>query len=776
MRNMKMSTTITIIILVVNTVCISLLYLFGSSTMTRIMKKSEIEDLHTSLKVETSIIEEYIHHQEDLLIAYSNDHVVIDFLKNPEDEEKKRRAQEYTEQYYARLENWEGLYIGEWNTHVIAHSDIQYVGMITREDESYRKQLQNAMVDEQGLYNAGIIVSPASKKLILSLYCPVYDYDSKDIIGYVGGGPFAEGLDEILHHVEGETANHYMINVRSKMYIFANNRELMATEVKDEMLLSIIDALNDNSQNENEQSEIADKEFVDETEGKSIASYKYMPEYGWAVVSYNSEKDVYADVNRNMRVLGVICIISDIIIGILSWVCIKLSTRPLEYAEASIVQLKELKLEKRHELDKYINCDSEIGQIATAIDSLYDSITEMLEIEKEKQMAIAASQSKAKFLASMSHEIRTPINTVIGMNEMILRENKDENITEYAHNIKSASQMLLGIINDVLDFSKIEAGKLQIVENDYSTETMLNDVVLGNVLRFKEKNLELKLDIDENIPSVLKGDEIRIKQILNNLLSNAAKYTEKGTVTFAAQSQRDDRGFGLQLSVTDTGIGIKPEDVGRLFDSFQRLELERNRYIQGTGLGLNITKQLVDNMNGNITVESEYGKGSCFTVWIPQQIVDDKPIGKWGHPHKHKELKDGADAKFLYAPDAKILVVDDNKMNLLVVKGLLKRTEIQLDFATGGQESFEMTRQKKYDLILMDHMMPEPDGVQTLHMIREDDANPNKEVPVIVLTANAIAGIEDEYIKEGFAGYLSKPVTGDKLEEAIAKHIEVQFR
>ena len=763
MRNIKMRTIITLVILIVNTVCLSLLYVFASSTMTSSMKQSEIENLQTILKMETGIIEEYIHHQEEMLVAYSDEQIIKEFLKEPDNEEKKRQAQEYTEKYYARLDNWEGLYIGEWNTHVIAHSNREHVGMITRTDPAYLKQLQDAMTSRNGLYNAGMIVSPASGKLVLSLYCPVFDDDGKTIVGYVGGGPFAEQLDELLNASKDGKTQHYMINVLSDKYIFSQNKEHMAMSIEDDMLLSISSALREDNSVPN-----GTKEYTDQKEGRSIASYRYLPEYGWAVVTCNSEKNIYADIEANMKLLGMLCIISDIVIGVLSWLFIRISTRPLEYVEKSIVQLKELKLEKQHKLDRYINGESEIGQIATAIDSLYDSIKDMLEYEKEKQKAIADSQSKAKFLASMSHEIRTPINTVIGMKEMILRENKDEDIAEYAHNIKSASHMLLGIINDVLDFSKIEAGKLQLVDNDYRTANMLNDVILGITPRLKEKGLKFNLEVDESLPRILKGDEIRVKQILNNLLSNAAKYTEKGTVTFVAKGVYDNDAFCLELSVKDTGIGIKKEDISKLFDSFKRLELEKNRYIQGTGLGLNITKQLVDNMNGEITVESEYGVGSCFKVKIPQAVIDKTAIGRFEDACKHKDSEESKDRNYLYAPDAKVLVVDDNKMNLMVVKGLLKRTEIQLDFASGGLESFEMTKHKKYDVILMDHMMPEPDGVKTFHMIRDDSTNPNVNTPVIALTANAIAGIEEEYLKEGFAGYLSKPVTGDKLEEKIA--------
>lgn len=393
---------------------------------------------------------------------------------------------------------------------------------------------------------------------------------------------------------------------------------------------------------------------------------------------------------------------------------------------------------------------------------------DIFRVEKEKQMAVAASESKAKFLANMSHEIRTPINTVIGMNEMILRENKDETIREYAKSIKSASQMLLGIINDVLDFSKIEAGKMQISENKYYLVTMLKEVIDGCKVRAGQKNLELKLDIDESLPTTLKGDEIRIKQILNNLLSNAVKYTKEGSVTFSAKGRQDKNGFSLIFSVADTGIGIREEDMEHLFDSFLRMELTKNRHIEGTGLGLNITKQLVDNMQGTIDVKSEYGKGSCFTVCIPQQVLEETAMGNL---MQRKEREKEERGSFVCAPDAKILVVDDNKTNLTVMKALLKRSQIQVDFATGGNEALELTKNRKYDLILMDHMMPEPDGIQTLHLIRENRDNINKETKVIVLTANALEGVREQYLQEGFDDYLSKPIEVGKLEEKLAKYL-----
>lgn len=415
-----------------------------------------------------------------------------------------------------------------------------------------------------------------------------------------------------------------------------------------------------------------------------------------------------------------------------------------------------------------------VGLIVLLVSAGLKTIRDLVNIEKEKQYAIATSESRTQFFASMSHEIRTPINTIIGMNEMILRENENEEIEEYSYNIKSASQMLLGIINDILDFSKIEAGKLQIVESDYRLADMINDVALGNGLRAKRKKLEFNLNVDETLPCVLKGDEIRIKQILNNLLSNAVKYTEKGNVTFSVKGIQDEEGFSLLISVKDTGIGIKEEDMNNLFSSFQRLELSKNRHIEGTGLGLNITKLLVELMDGTISVESEYGKGSCFTVKLQQKIVDKTAMGNLEQRRKAERAEKTSKEKGLHIPNAKILVVDDTKMNLVVIKGLLKRTGAQLDMAESGNQCFDMTKEKKYDVILMDHMMPEPDGVQTLHMIREDKENLNRETPIVVLTANAIAGMKEEYMAEGFDDYLSKPVEVEKLEEVLERILKTE--
>ncbi len=789
MKNRKMSTIITWAILVVITICIALLYIIANKSMTQQMKKSEMEALHNSLNVETSIIQEYIYHQEDMLIAFANESEVREFLKDPTNEEKRVVAQQHTESYYSRLDNWEGLYIGEWNTHVIAHSDINVVGMTTREGEPL-KQLQDAMVERGGLYDAGIIVSPASGKLILSLYCPVYDYDGKTILGYVGGGPFAEELKALLAPAEKQGATYYMINVEEGMCLFAQDESLMAAQIEDEMLLSVIAEIN------KDDSKLAgDIEYYDAKAGTSIAAYQYISDYGWAVVSCNSEANIYADINKNMIVLAYICIAAVVIIVVLCWLVIRFSTRPLKQVENAIVQLEAMNLEKDPKLDKYIGGKSEVGRIATAIDSLYDSIDGLLKAETEKQAAIAKSESKDRFLASVSHEIRTPMNVIMGMNQMILLENQDENVNEYATSIKSSSEHLMDIINDILDFTKIDSGKLQIVEKEYDIYPLLQEVTLGIEAIMKQKKLSFVTNIDYSLPKVLKGDKKRIKQVLNNILSNAAKYTDQGSVTFTVKGIRNADGFILEISVEDTGIGIRPEDMDKVFDSFSRVEMNKNHYKEGTGLGLHITKELVECMKGNISLTSQYGKGSCFTVTLPQEIVSEgmdatdeaeteieSVLGTSEIAVEGNEVESGETSAETgvdvgvnsdVPAKSKILAVDDNSMNLKLISMFFKNSDIQLDTAESGMEALEKTKNIAYDLILMDHMMPEMDGVETLHRIREDEENLNKDTKMIVLTANAIVGAREDYLKEGFEEYLTKPVVKEKLEEVVGRYVNI---
>ncbi len=764
MKNRKMSVTIAISVVAVSTICIYLLYLIASMSMTKVMKQSTMDNLHAALNVQAGIIEEYIAHQEDLLISYSEEAEIRELLLDPENEKKRAAAQEYTEKYYQRLDNWEGIYVSELDTHVIAHSNLNTVGMFTRQGES-REELRNRMLSG-AFYNAGMIVSPASGRLIISLYCPVYAEDDKTVIGYVGGGINSEALKERLEAVEDETTRYYMLNVTNAMYIFAQEKDLMATDIGNEHLLAVLGSITEDAATWE-----GEVEHRHESEEESIAAYQYMPNYKWVLVSCNSEKNTYTDVRVNMHILAAICILSEILIGVLSGVVIHLNTRPLKHVEEAITQLKELKLEKNPKLDRYIDGKSEVGQIATAIDSLYDSIGEMLEAEKEKQIAIAENKSKERFIASMSHEIRTPINTVLGMNEMILRESKEDAVRGYAVHIENAGKMLLGIVNNVLEISKMREGKTQIVEENYQLLPMLEEVVLSVEGRVKEKGLKLKQEINMSLPSVLRGDEMRIKQVVMNLLSNAVKYTEEGSITFTVKGIRKEGGFFLIVSVTDTGIGIRREDMDKLFDRFYRLDLKRNQYIEGTGLGLSIAKQLVDNMGGRMEVSSEYGSGSCFTVIIPQMIVDETPLEQVAERETSKNAVARDEKEHFSMPEAKVLIVDDNKMNLSVLEMLLKRSQVQVECAGGGSECLQMTIGQKYDLILMDHMMPEPDGVQTLHLIREDKSNKNCQTPIVVVTANAQPEMEQFYMNEGFSAYITKPVMPEKLEEVLKAYL-----
>ena len=354
------------------------------------------------------------------------------------------------------------------------------------------------------------------------------------------------------------------------------------------------------------------------------------------------------------------------------------------------------------------------------------------------------------------------------MDTVLLKECKDENLREYAKNIQSAGQSLLSIINDILDISKIESGKLEILPIKYQLFSVLNDCYNLTKVKIENKPVEFEVQINENLPSWLYGDEVRIRQIINNFLSNAVKYTKEGKVTFCLDyEERPNAQIMLVISVSDTGIGIKQEDLGKLFESFTRIEEKRNRNIEGTGLDLNLTKNLVDLMGGEISVDSTYGQGSCFTAKIPQKIVDAKPMGDFGKRYQQYLNTSDENTLSFFAPEAKILVVDDVEMNLRVVQGLLKETRIQIDTACSGRECLECVKRSQYDMIFLDHMMPEMDGIETLRNMKTLADNLNREIPVIMLTANAIIGAKEEYIEAGFTDYLTKPIRETELLEML---------
>lgn len=439
-------------------------------------------------------------------------------------------------------------------------------------------------------------------------------------------------------------------------------------------------------------------------------------------------------------------------------------------------------------INKILDVYQEVLGYIIIVDDLTDKIQIIKELEEAKKRADIANRAKSTFLTRMSHEIRTPLNTVFGMNEMILREGKSEKIIEYARRIKGASEILLGIINDILDLSKLEAGKIHVIEANYYLPDMMRNVLNVVSLTREEKGLAFELDVENGIPKVLYGDELRIKQIITNVMNNAVKYTEKGKITLRLhwKSLSEER-VELNFQVEDTGTGIRKEDMVKLFKPYERLNEHKNHMIEGHGLGLAITKELLDLMGGRMEVESEYKKGSNFSIFIPQRVVVGEELEAFC---KEKKLSVGKedwkeddftipqipvkmDYETLIAPNIRILVVDDTVSNLVVMQELLRRTQIKVDLVKSGKDCLKIVSKKTYHIIFLDHMMPEMDGIETLTKLRNLKNNPNAHIPIIAMTANAILGSRKKYLEYGFTDYLSKPVDYRVLENVIRKYIKI---
>ena len=458
---------------------------------------------------------------------------------------------------------------------------------------------------------------------------------------------------------------------------------------------------------------------------------------GWYVVMVVSNSELYREVTRQLLFNAFICFMVFIMIASLYYVAHR-------NERAYTRQMEEMKLEEQK------------------------AAYERKVLELEKDAADASNKAKSDFLANMSHEIRTPMNAIIGMDEMILRESGDPKIIKYANNIQSAGKTLLSIVNDILDLSKIESGKMELIPSEYDFASVLNDIVNMTKNKANEKGLRYELNASQDIPSVMYGDEIRIRQIILNVVNNAIKYTAAGKV--AIDISFDPEKNELKIVVSDTGFGIKQEDLEKLFDSFQRLDETKNRNIEGTGLGLNITKRLAEMMGGSISVESEYGKGSVFSVTVIQKVVDAAPIGNYTERLEKADEKKEDYKPMLVAPNAKVLIVDDNEMNLEVISELMSDTKIRIKTALSGRECLDMVRRERFDIVFLDQMMPGLSGIQTLLTIRRE--NLCGDTPIIVLTADAIVGAKDAYIREGFADYLSKPVIYSDLEALLVKYLD----
>ena len=390
-------------------------------------------------------------------------------------------------------------------------------------------------------------------------------------------------------------------------------------------------------------------------------------------------------------------------------------------------------------------------------------------LQISEQEAEMANHAKTNFLARMSHEIRTPINGVMGMNEMILQKSTDEQITEYAKLVKLSANNLMSLINDILDISKIEANRMVVENSVYQFRKLLKELaILGNV-KAHEKDIDFDMEIKGNIPEALNGDEKKLRQITMNLIGNAIKYTKSGSVRVIVEGIWKNEDYYVRIVVKDTGIGIKEEHLDKIFDAFERVDSRMNEGIQGTGLGLSIVKSLVEIMEGEVFVRSEYGKGSEFEVVIPQRPVSEKTFD-YIEVEKADGTEDGAQEITLKIPGKKILIVDDNEINRIVATELLAYTEAEIDAAESGKECLKLVATNCYDFILLDHIMPEMDGIQTLQALRKMPDNNSKNAKVIVLTANAIQGAKEDYLSKGFDDYLSKPIDMTEVERVLGQY------
>lgn len=448
----------------------------------------------------------------------------------------------------------------------------------------------------------------------------------------------------------------------------------------------------------------------------------------------------------------------------------------IEKDQDTVVEILEehLALDEPIEIDgrMYVTKKERLGKEGDDVGTIYlvndetDYYQYMEDLRIQKQIADDANKAKSSFLANMSHEIRSPINAILGMDEMIIRESSEDTVVGYASDIKTSSQTLLSIVNDILDFSKVEEGKMEIIPIEYEVGDMISNLISMVSERIVNKGLQFKVVVDERIPRVLYGDEIRIKQCILNLLTNAVKYTKEGSVEFSVvYDDISDDEIALKVKVRDTGIGMKEEDMDKLLSPFTRIEERRNRNIEGTGLGMTITSKLLQLMGSKLEVASVYGEGSTFSFKVIQKVVSSEPVGDFYAKSSYDKSAVPKYKESFHAPDARVLVIDDTEINLAVITNLLKKTKLMIDTAISAKKGIELLEKNHYDVVLIDHMMPEMDGIQALHYMK--DNNLVKDSKCVVLTANAVSGVREMYISEGFDDYLSKPINPEVLEQRL---------
>ena len=522
-------------------------------------------------------------------------------------------------------------------------------------------------------------------------------------------------------------------------------------------------------------------------EGNNFSGIYTKLDNGMSYIIAVSQKELLKPVYGEIIALSISFIIVCILIFVLIIFILKKIISPIRIINKTTNRLARGELY----IDIPYASNNEIGTLANNIRLMTSQLKEYIEYISEQtkkereakeaaltesQINAAASQAKSAFLANMSHEIRTPINAVLGMNEMILRESEDKTILGYATNIKIAGANLLTIVNDVLDFSKIEAGKMELLPDNYEVSSLIIDLVNMTRERAQSKGLKYELNISSELPKTLYGDSVRIKQCILNLLTNAIKYTKEGSVTFSIDFNKlDEQTILFNVHVIDTGCGIKQEDMNKLFAPFERIEEDKNRTIEGSGLGISIVRRLLDMMQSRLQVNSTYGKGSDFSFTIKQKVSDWTPVGGLNEAYTESIEQMSRYKEKLHAPRARLLFVDDTAMNLDVIKGLLKNTGITIDTVLSGKEALESVKKYKYDILFIDHRMPEMDGLQTLHAMKELKENKSLGQPCIALTANAISGVRKMYLDEGFDDYLSKPVNPAKLEEMIRNYLPSEY-